>query len=149
MAHAYCSSLFHCVFSTKDRRAIISSEMQPRLWAYLGGVAREHGMVALAVGGMPDHVHLLLSIPASVPISRAMQEIKAGSSRWMHIVTGKDDFAWQNGYGAFSIGSSQAESAVAYIASQREHHQRRDFQAEFIAILKRNRIEYDPRFVWG
>ena len=149
MAHTYCSSLFHCVFSTKDRRAIISSEMQPRLWAYLGGVAREHGMVALAVGGMPDHVHLLLSIPASVSISRAMQEIKAGSSRWMHIVIGKNDFAWQNGYGAFSVGSSQVGSAVACIVSQREHHQRRDFQAEFIAILRKNRIEYDPRFVWG
>jgi len=128
---------------------MIVEDVQPRLWAYIGGIAREYEMTALAVGGMADHVHVLLSIPAALPVARAMQEIKAGSSRWMHAAVGKEGFAWQNGYGAFSIGSSQVDSTLAYIETQREHHRRRDFQAEFIAMLKKQRIAYDPRFVWG
>ena len=149
MAHTYCSSLFHCVFSTKERRGVIGPAVQPRLWAYMGGVAREHETTALAVGGMSDHVHLLLSLPSSVPIAKAMREIKSGSSRWMHETLGLAGFEWQEGYGAFSIGWSQVGATTAYIAGQQEHHRRRDFQAEFVAILKKQRIEYDPRYVWG
>jgi putative transposase len=81
MAHTYCSSLFHCVFSTKERRRIIAPGVQSRLWAYMGGIAREHEMKALAVGGIEDHVHILLSLPSSVAIAKAMREIKSGSSR--------------------------------------------------------------------
>lgn len=149
MAHTYCSSLFHCVFSTKGRRKIISPEVQDRLWAYMGGIAREHEMKALAVGGMEDHVHLLLSLPASIAVAKAMQEIKSGSSRWMHETCGLPVFAWQEGYGAFSIGWAQVKTTSAYIANQKEHHRKRDFQAEFLAFLKKHRIEYDPRFIWG
>jgi REP element-mobilizing transposase RayT len=81
MAHTYCCSLFHCVFSTKERRESIPPEVQPHLWAYMGGIAREHGMKALAVGGTVDHVHILLSLPSSVPVAKAMREIKSASSR--------------------------------------------------------------------
>jgi putative transposase len=109
MSHTYCSVLFHCVFSTKDRRKSITPEVQPRLWAYLGGIAREHGMKALAVGGTEDHVHILMSLPASIPLAKAMREIKSGSSRWMHETCGTTSFAWQEGYGAFSIGQSAGE----------------------------------------
>jgi REP element-mobilizing transposase RayT len=98
---------------------------------------------------MSDHVHLLLSLPSSVPIAKAMREIKSGSSRWMHETLGLAGFEWQEGYGAFSIGWSQVGATTAYIAGQQEHHRRRDFQAEFVAILKKQRIEYDPRYVWG
>jgi putative transposase len=149
MAHTYCSSLFHCVFSTKERRRIIVPGVQERLWAYMGGIARENGMKALAVGGMEDHAHLLLSLPASLSIAAAMRQIKSGSSRWMHETCGVPSFEWQEGYGAFSIGRSQLDATLAYISGQREHHRRRDFQAEFVAILKKHRIEYDPRYVWG
>lgn len=149
MGHSYCSSLYHCVFSTKERRKIITPEVQDRLWAYMGGIAREHGMTALAVGGMEDHTHLLVVIPATMPVATAMREIKSGASRWMHQECAMPGFAWQEGYGAFSIGHSQIEATVQYIAGQREHHRRRDFQAEFLAILKKHRIEYDPRYVWG
>jgi REP element-mobilizing transposase RayT len=149
MPHTYCSSLFHCVFSTKERRRLIAPEMQARLWAYIGGVAREHEMKALAGGGTEDHVHLLLSLPSPMPIAKAMREIKSGSSRWMHEVCEAPDFEWQEGYGAFSNGWSQVETTFAYIAGQEEHHRKRDFQAEFVAILKKHRIEYDPRYVWG
>jgi REP element-mobilizing transposase RayT len=84
MAHTYCSLLFHCVFSTKERRKIIPAELQERLWAFIGGIAREHDMKALAVGGMEDHVHILLSLPSSKAIANAMREIKSGSSHWLH-----------------------------------------------------------------
>jgi REP element-mobilizing transposase RayT len=149
MAHTHCSLLFHCVFSTKERRKIIPEELQERLWAYMGGIAREHEMKALALGGMDDHVHILLSLPTSKAIANAMREIKAGSSRWMHETCNLPDFEWQEGYGAFSIGQTQIDSTVAYIARQKEHHRKRDFQAEFVAFLKKHRIEYDSRYVWG
>jgi REP element-mobilizing transposase RayT len=149
MAHTYCSALFHCVFSTKERRGAIAPELQERLWAYMGGIARENGMKALAVRGTDDHVHLLLSLPSSVTIAEAMRKIKGGSSLWLHESCGLTGFEWQKGYGAFSIGCSQVDATVAYIAGQQEHHRKRDFQAEYLSILKRHGIEYDPRYVWG
>jgi putative transposase len=149
MSHTYCSSLFHCVFSTKERRKIIVPDVQARLWAYMGGIAREHEMKALAVGGTEDHIHILLSLSASASVASAMRDIKSASSRWMKETCAMRDFEWQEGYGAFSIGSAQTSVTIAYIARQQEHHGKRDFQAEFIAILKKHRIEYDPRYVWG
>ena len=149
MSHTYCCSLFHCVFSTKERRKTILSEIQPRLWAYMGGVAREHQMKALGIGGMEDHVHILLSLPSSVSIASAMRDIKSASSLWMHQTCALDDFEWQDGYGAFSIGWTQVSATLAYIAHQKEHHSKRDFQAEYVAFLKKHRIEFDPRYVWG
>ena len=149
MGHSYCSSLYHCIFSTKERRKSITPEVRDRLWAYMGGVAREHGMTALAVGGTDDHAHLLVVIPATLAVATAMREIKSGSTRWMHETCAMPSFAWQEGYGAFSIGHSQIEATVRYIARQEEHHRKRDFQAEFVAILKKHRMEYDLRYVWG
>ena len=149
MSHTYCCSLFHCVFSTKERRKTIVPDVQDRLWAYMGGVAREHEMKALAVGGMDDHVHILLSMPASSSVANAMREIKSASSRWMHETCSMKDFDWQEGYGAFSIGWTQINPTIAYIERQAEHHRKRDFQAEFLAFLKKHRVEYDPRYVWG
>lgn len=149
MSHTYCSSLFHCVFSTKDRRKIIVPDVQERLWAYMGGIAREHEMKALAVGGTEDHVHILLSLSASASVANAMRDIKSASSLWMRTNCSINNFEWQQGYGAFSIGCAQTSVTIAYIAGQQEHHKKRDFQAEFIAILKKHRIDYDPRYVWG
>lgn len=149
MGHSYCSSLYHCVFSTKERRKTIAPELQDRVWAYIGGIAREHGMTALAVGGAEDHAHILVALPATITVAAAMREIKRGSSLWMHEACAMPEFAWQQGYGAFSIGYAQIEATVRYIAGQQEHHRRRDFQAEFVAILRKHRIEYDPRYVWG
>jgi len=149
MSHTYCSSLFHCVFSTKERRKSIAPEIQPQLWAYMGGIAREHGLKALAVGGTKDHVHILLSLPSSFPVAKAMREIKSASSRWMHQTCAIESFEWQEGYGAFSIGTAQWSATLAYITRQEDHHRRRDFQSEFIAFLKKHNIEYDSRYVWG
>ncbi len=150
MSHSYTSSLFHCVFSTKERRKVIDAELQARLWPYMGGIARENGMKALAVGGVEDHVHLLLSLPSTMAVAKAMQLIKGGSSKWVHDeFPERRDFAWQEGYGAFSVGVSQVDDTTRYIANQAEHHRAKSFQEEFLAFLARHGIEYDPRYVWG
>ena len=150
MSHTYVSCLVHCVFSTKGRRNTIAQDIQDRLWAYIGGIAREKRMGALAVGGAADHVHVLLSIPSTMPISKAVQLIKGGSSKWLHdSFPVMREFAWQEGYGAFSIGVSQVEDTVAYIRGQLEHHGATTFDEEYVAFLKKHKIEFDPRYVFG
>ena len=148
MSHTYVVLLVHCVFSTKNRRPLISEDMQPRLWSFIGGIARKNGFKALVVGGAADHLHVLLSLPATVPLAKAVQIVKGASSHWMND-TLKKGFAWQEGYGAFTIGISQKLGTVAYIQSQAEHHRKRNFQEEFLAFLRKHNVEYDPRYVWG
>jgi REP element-mobilizing transposase RayT len=148
MSHTYISGLVHCVFSTKLRRNLISAEVQSDLWAFIGGIARKNGYKALIVGGTENHVHILLSLPATIPLSKAVQLIKGGSSRWMN-ETGGRKFAWQEGYGAFAVGISQKEHTITYIRSQAEHHRQRSFEEEFVAFLVKHDVEYDPKFVWG
>jgi putative transposase len=114
----------------------------------LGGIARKNGFKALSVGGTENHAHILLSLPATMPLAKAVQLMKGGSSRWMN-QTHNHDFEWQEGYGAFSVGISQKEHTIAYIQSQPEHHRKRSFEKEFLAFLKKHRIEYDPNYVWG
>lgn len=149
MSHTYCCALFHCVFSTKNRSKTIPPEIRKRLSVYMAGIAREHGMKLLAAGGTDYHVHLLLSLPSSKSLSQGIREIKSGSSYWMRANCGVPEFQWQEGYGAFSIGWTQVNATLIYIARQEEHHRRRDFQAELLAFLKKHEIEFDPRYVWG
>src|SRR6185312_10607395 len=138
--HTFASILVHYVFSTKNREPLITEEMQPRLWAYMGGIARTNNMKALAIGGMPDHVHLLLSLHPSMAVDKAVQLIKAGSSGWMH-EQDQDSFAWQTGYGAFTIGISQVNTTVRYITDQKKHHARQSFAEEWQTFLKRHGME--------
>src|SRR5689334_14111313 len=105
--HTRVTALFHCVFTTKNRMPSIPEDFQPRLWAYMGGIARINKMKALAVGGIADHCHILLSLPPTIAIAKAVQLVKAGSSKWMHQKIRKRHFDWQEGYGAFSIGAAQ------------------------------------------
>jgi len=139
MSHSYVSNLIHCAFSTKDRRRMINPEWEERVWAFMGGVARKNGFKALAVGGVEDHVHLLISIPGTMPVAKAVQLVKAGSSKMIRVTFTKD-FEWQEGYGAFSIGVSQAKATVAYIKNQRTHHKRIDFREEFRTFLVKHGI---------
>lgn len=149
MSHSYISSLYHCVWSTKQRRPVISAPLRDRLWPYLGGIARTNGMKSLAVGGVEDHVHVLLSLPSTMNVAKALQLIKGGSSKWVHDTFPEHrDFGWQEGYGAFSIGISQVDATVSYIDRQTEHHQELSFQDEFIGFLQRHQIQYDPRYLW-
>jgi len=148
MSHTYVSVLFHCVFSTKERRGLIPPAKQPDLWSYLGGIARTNSFKALAVGGTANHVHLLLSLPSTLPLAKAVQLLKGGSSKWMND-SGASGFAWQEGYGGFSLGISQQRDTIRYIENQAEHHHKRGFEEEFLAFLKKHGVEYDPRYVWG
>jgi REP element-mobilizing transposase RayT len=115
----------------------------------MGGIARENKIKAVSIGGMMDHAHMLISIPASMPVAKAVQLVKGGSSKWVHEnINSLRNFAWQEGYGAFSIGISQVEEVEAYIARQEEHHRLRTFQEEYLDFLKKYKIEYDERYIW-
>ncbi len=150
MSHTYTSAYLHYVFSTKGREPLLTSALRPRVWAYMGGIARDHSMKALAVGGMDDHAHILVSLPATIALAKAAQLIKGGSSKWINETFAmKSAFAWQEGYGAFSIGVAQIEQKVAYIGNQEEHHRKKSYQQEFVEFLHRHGIEYDERYVWG
>jgi putative transposase len=129
------------VFSTKEREHLIAESMKRKLWAYIGGIARANQFKTLAVGGMPDHGHALLSLPATLTVAKALQLIKGGSSKWMNDQTPSRNFAWQDSYGAFSIGISQVESTVRYINAQERHHARVSFGDEFKRFLKRHGLE--------
>src|SRR5207249_7845616 len=146
---SYVSAYFHCVFSTKERQPTISPQLRDRLWPFLGGIARQNGMKAIEIGGMPDHVHILLSLPSTLTIAKALQLIKGGSSKWVHETFPVHRlFAWQEKYGAFSVSESRVDAIVQYIKGQSEHHRKMTFQEEFVALLKKHRIEYDERYLW-
>jgi REP element-mobilizing transposase RayT len=150
MGHSYSSSFFHIVFSTKDRRRCIDAKLRERLFPYLGGIARENGMQLLAAGGVEDHVHCLVVIPANLALSKAVQLLKGVSSKWIHETFPEQrQFAWQEGYGAFSISVSRIEDTINYIRRQEEHHRSRTFEEEFVAFLQRHRLEFDRRHVFG
>lgn len=144
MAHTFATNLVHVVFSTKERANTIPSDRIPRLVAYVEGIGRAEGFGVVAAGGISDHLHLLLSIPPKKSLSEVVQKLKGNTSRWMGT-----RFAWQQGYGAFSVSPSHADAVSIYIRSQLEHHKKRDFEQEFIALLKKCGVEYDPRFVFG
>jgi putative transposase len=136
MPHSYICCLVHVVFSTAERRPLIGEEIRDRLHAYIGGMARENRMAGIAVGGVADHVHVLLSIPRTIPVAKAVQLLKGGSSKWLYETFPESKgFAWQEGYAAFSVGISQREKTVAYIQGQAEHHKRISFAEEFAKFL--------------
>ena len=148
-AMSYISSYFHCVFSTKERRRLITPELRDRLWPFLGGIARQNKMKAIEIGGVEDHVHILLSLPSTMAISKALQLIKGGSSKWIHETFPEQRlFAWQEEHGAFSVSVSQLDKTMEYIQGQETHHRKMTFQEEFLALLKKHRIEYDERYLW-
>ena len=145
MAHTYTSNLFHIVFSTKERLSAISEP--PKLWAYVAGVARNLNYEPLAIGGTQNHVHVLLRIPTNVPLSEAVQKLKSNSSRWLR-ENGRW-LGWQDGYGAFSVSASNLETVRRYIQNQPEHHRRRSFEDEFVALLAKSGIAFNRSEVFG
>ncbi|MGA2684651.1 MAG: IS200/IS605 family transposase [Verrucomicrobiota bacterium] len=139
--HSFNSCRMHCVFSTKERRPWLDSNIRERLWPYLGGIARENDMKALAIGGVADHVHVLLSLPPTLSVSKAMQLLKGNSSKWLRETFPellREDFAWQEGFGAFSIGVSGGQETVRYIQTQEEHHRQRSFREELEMFLQKH-----------
>jgi len=129
---------------------MIDPELESRLWPYLGGIARENRIKAISIGGTADHLHGLLSLPATMSFAKAVQLIKGGSSKWIHDNFSKHrKFEWQEGYGAFSVSASQVKRTMAYIQNQKEHHRRKSFQEEFLEFLIKHGVEYDPRYLFG
>ena len=149
MANTYTSINHHYIFSTKNRVPSIVGNFKERLHAFMGGVARENRMTARYIGGVADHVHLLVSMPTTLSIARSIQLIKGRSSIWVHeSFPEMQDFAWQEGYGAFSVSISQLAATAAYIENQEEHHRHRSFQEEYLSFLKKHGIEYDEKYLW-
>ncbi|HYX53428.1 MAG TPA: IS200/IS605 family transposase [Candidatus Limnocylindrales bacterium] len=141
MSHTYYSLLVHCIFSTKERRILIPADLRSRLWPYIAGSARQNKFKALAVGGMQDHAHALLSLPTTLSIAKAVQLIKGGSSKWINDHLPRRTFAWQDGYGAFTIGISQLTTTIRYIDNQERHHARMDFGDELLKMLHRHGLK--------
>lgn len=149
MANTYTSLHYHVVFSTKNRERWITPEIEDRVWAYLGGIATEHKMKPLKICGIEDHIHMLLGAPPTLSPSKIAQLIKGGSSGWFHkIFPDMSRFAWQDGYGAFTVSKSNIPDLTAYIQNQREHHSRMTFQEEYLKLLHEHAIEYDERYLW-
>jgi REP element-mobilizing transposase RayT len=150
MPQSFVSLHFHLIFSTKDRAPLISSEVQPRLFEYIGGILRAERSVLEAAGGVEDHVHLLVSLDQQLSVSTALRVIKAGSSRWVRetFPATLSGFAWQAGYGAFTVSHSHREKVRAYLSRQAEHHRTVTFQDEFLAFLRRHGIAYEERYLW-
>ena len=149
MANTYTSLHYHIVFSTKQRELWIKPEIEERIWAYLGGIAIKNRMTPLQIGGVDDHIHLLLGAPATMAPAKAAQLIKGGSSSWIHTEFPKlQNFAWQDGYGAFTVSKSAIPDVTTYIQNQREHHKRQSYKEEFLTLLHRHEIEYEKRYLW-
>ncbi len=150
MANTFTALFYHIVFSTKNRVEYIKPEIEARVWAYIGGIARKHGLTALQVGGMRDHVHVLVLAGPTFAPSEIAKSLKGDSSKWIHeefpLLRG---FAWQDGYGAFTVSKSNVETVIDYIRNQHEHHRKKTFQEEYLEFLNRHEIEYDERYVWG
>jgi len=149
VASTYTSLLYHLVFGTKDRAPLITEDRRDRLYAYIGGIVRDERGTLLTAGGMPDHVHLLARFTADSSVADMVRRIKANSSRWIHQEPDSQSFAWQTGYGAFSVSGSQKGAVERYIETQQKHHARLSFRDEMITLLKRHQIEFDERYLLG
>jgi putative transposase len=149
MPQSFSSLHCHIVFSTKHRLPQIDNEWRPRLHEYIGGVLRNNSSALIAAGGIPDHIHLLVSLGRTISIADALRLIKTNSSSWIHDEIKFPEFQWQNGYGAFAVSYSNIEQVKTYIANQESHHQTLTFQDEFRELLTRHGLEWDERYVWN
>ncbi len=148
MSHAAGNLVLHLIFSTKGRQPLITSEIRTSLFAYLGGIIREMHGTALIINGTADHVHMLIRIRPVQAAAEIARVVKTNSSRWVR-EKWNVRFAWQTGYGAFSVSESNVPAVCRYIAMQEEHHKKWTFQQEYVTFLKRNKIAYDERYIWS
>ena len=147
MSHSYVQDTVHVVFSTKGRAALIPRDFQGQLLAYFKGICQKLDISVEAIGGMTDHVHILMALPSTISLSKAILTIKANSSKWA-----KEkgySFAWQVGYAAFSVSASNIPTVARYIENQEIHHRKRSFADEFVALLKKHGVAYDANHVLG
>ena len=150
MAQTLVCLRVHVVFSTKNRQPMITPDVEPELYAYLGGIMNNLDSRCLAAGGTSNHVHLLVSPSKNIALSHLMEEIKKSSLKWVKTLGASlRNFGWQDGYGAFSIGVSQVEPLRRYINNQKERHNKQTFEQELVALLNRYGVQYDERYLWS
>ena len=147
MSSTYLSLHYHLVFGTKNREAIILPAWRARLHDYLGGTIRGLGAFPQGVGGVGDHVHLLVGLKATHCLADVMRELKKASSVWVHEQVGMPAFAWQEGYAAFTVSATSREAVKHYIANQEEHHRLKSFREELVEMLNKAGVEYDPQYL--
>lgn len=148
MSQSFTNLLYHLIFSTKDRRPIITLDYQPRLYDYIGGIIRNTGGISLSINGTEDHVHVLAKLRPDRALSTVLRDLKSNATGWMHEVFPRlRDFYWQRGYAAFTVSQSNLKKVQRYIARQKEHHHQISFRDEFIQFLKANGIEYNERYI--
>ena len=149
MSGKYLSLLVHFTWSTARREPCLDLEMRDDLYSYIGGIMKDKNAKLIAAGGMFDHVHLYASMPSTISVADFVNAVKANSSRWVHeSYSGLRNFAWQEGYGAFSVSKSEEGRVVRYIGNQENHHRKRTFEEELIGLLEKHGIEYDKRYIW-
>jgi putative transposase len=148
MSSTHLSLHIHVVFGTKEQRPLIEPSWRPRLHAYLGGSAKTLDVIPEAIGGVADHVHLLIGLKATHRFSDVMRDLKRTSSAWAHETIGDKQFEWQDGYGAFTVSASLLDTVRNYIARQEEHHRKKTFKEEYVELLKLSGVEYDDRYLW-
>ena len=148
IAHPFANLLTHVIFSTKDREAWITPDLRMNLLPYMGGIVRNLHGKAIESNARPDHFHALLSLPPALAVADTLRVLKTNSSLWVHETRRRAAFAWQRGYGAFSVSHSHLPEVVKYIREQDQHHRQRTYQEEFLVFLKRHGIAYDERYIW-
>ncbi len=149
MGQSLNKTYIHLVFSTKNRKPLISKEIQDDLFSYLGGICKNLECNPIQVGGYRDHIHILCLLSKKIALMNLVEKIKSNSSKWMK-TKGEQftDFYWQNGYGVFSVNPTEIEIVQQYILNQEEHHKKISFQDEFLKFLKKYKVEYDKKYVW-
>lgn len=147
MPHSFTKNHLHIIFGTKERRKLIPQEMLPRMWAYIAGICRNHDIFPVIVGGMRDHAHVLIDLPARIDLAQAVRLLKTNSSKWMGEMG--INFAWQEGYGAFGVSVSNLPAVIRYIQNQEKHHRKMGFKDEYLAFLRKHGVDFDPRYVFA
>ncbi len=149
MAGKHISLLVHFIWSTAGREPWIGDDWRDPLHSYIGGITRNKNVKLLAAGGMHDHVHLYASLPSTITIADFVNAVKSNSSRWVHDnFPNRKGFAWQEGYGAFSVSKSEERRVIDYICNQAQHHQKQSFKDEYLSFLEKYGVDYDKRYLW-
>ncbi len=150
MSNTYSNLLFHVIFSTTNRESLLSPELRERFYPYISGIAIQNNFKIIIINGTDNHVHILLSLKPDLSVSKAVQLIKGGSSKWIHEnFSALKMFSWQEGYGAFTVSASQINATKQYVSDQEQHHKTMTFQEEYLEFLKRNNVDYNPKYLFG
>jgi len=149
LSSSHTQLVYHLVFSTKDRRPLITPKLQAELYPYFGGIIKDQRGKLLDVGGVEDHVHIVASLHPTTSVAEMIRLLKSNSSKW---IRERRDFGrwlgWQTGYGAFSVSTSQVAAVRRYVVSQRPHHRKLDYKHEYLLLLKKHGIDYNERYLW-